>query len=138
MLFKLIREFLDRIADNHLKAENRERKFVVKFIGTRVVEVALRMYEDDGHNEYLFWYQPDSVCNEFFRKAQNQLAADLKCWSKFYKWTRRLQKSLYPIAWLLNYLNNNLKLPFICHHYLYFWSQNLDYNTGNWNIISEL
>ena len=89
------------------KAERAESFAREKYHGTRVVEVALKLWEDRGYGTSRFWYLSDNDREYHFRDARRQLEANPKSWGPFYRWKRKLQKSLYPLAWFLRYVNNH-------------------------------
>lgn len=116
-------------------AEIRDR---TKYSGTRIIEVALKLYEDRGYNKHrLFWYLPKYSRNLFYKEAIQQLHNNSFCWGPMYKWIRRFQKTLLPLAWFLEKINNIQSLPFRLHATLYKLSHNLSWETGNWNIVPE-
>lgn len=110
-----------------------------RFKGTRVIEVALKLFEDRGHRNshkwQEFWGQGDNDREYYFREAQGQLAADPLSWGTLYKWKRRFQKLLYPISCLTNNVNQRFDLPYKWQVRLYNWSHNISWQTGNWNIV---
>lgn len=126
---------LDNFAASIDREINAELAAKRKYAGTRIVEVALRLYEDRGYTEFRdFWSLWKEDRDRHFKEAEEQLRTNPKCWGPFYKWKRRFQKSLFPIAWFLDQINR-LDMSFKWHARLYHWSHNLDWHTGNWNII---
>ena len=130
-------EIIDVFCHNVDGARVAERHAMNRFAGTRVVEVARRMFEDKGRDLYLFWYPSSSDRERFFEEAIRQLKADSNSWGSLYKWKRRLQRALKPISWALDFINQNTNLPFDWNGHLYIWSHWLDWNTGNWNVVRE-
>ena len=135
-LLTVLADGLHEVALERERVRNAKLHAREKYRGTRVVEVALKIYEDRGRlSKTPFWSLGENDRNRFLQDAERSLRTNPHCWGRLYKWRRRLQKSLHPIASLLAYINNNFDMSFERHARLYRWSHGLEWQTGNWNIV---
>lgn len=117
-----------------LRAKKTEAETKRIYAGTRVVEVAHKIYKHWRWNKENFWFLSNDIRNPYLKMAKEQLLANPRCWNIFAIIKGKIiNPPLHLTANCIGQINKRSKLSHEWHCRLYHWDVVLD---RNWCAVS--